>query len=63
MTNFLLGMATMYFLFNLMVVIYIVITEGREILKLKKNKFKIILVLLSMFFVGVPFVVINRDNF
>ncbi len=63
MTNFLLGMATMYFLFNLMVVIYIVITEGREILELKKNKFKIILVLLSMFFVGVPFVVINRDNF
>ena len=63
MTNFLLGMATMYFLFNLMVVIYIVITEGREILELKKNKFKVILVLLSMFFVGVPFVVINRDNF
>jgi integral membrane sensor domain MASE1 len=63
MTNFLLGMATMYFLFNLMVVIYIVITEGREILKLKKNKFKIILVVLSMFFVGVPFVVINRDIF
>ena len=63
MIKFLLGMATMYFLFNLMVVIYIVITEGREILELKKNKFKVILVLLSMFFVGVPFVVINRDNF
>ena len=30
MTNFLLGMATMYFLFNLMVVIYIVITEWRD---------------------------------
>lgn len=60
---FILGMVTMYFLFNLMVVIYIVITEGREILELKKNKFKVILVLLSMFFVGVPFVVINRDNF
>ena len=63
MIKFLLGMATMYFLFNLMVVIYIVITEGREILELKKNKFKVILVLLSMFFVGVPFVVINRNNF
>lgn len=62
MTNFLLGMATMYFLLNAMIVIYIIITEGREIFKLKQNKIKVILVMLSMFLVGVPFAVVNKDK-
>ena len=62
MTNFLLGMAAMYFLLNAMIVIYIIITEGREIFKLKQNKIKVILVMLSMFLVGVPFVVVNKDK-
>ena len=62
MINFFLGMLAMYFLLNAVVVIYIIITEGKEIVKLKQNKIKIILVLLSMFFIGVPFAVINREQ-
>ena len=63
MKMFLLGMLAQYFILNLMVVAYVIITEGREILRLKQNKVKVILVLLSLLFIGVPFAVINREQF
>ena len=63
MTNFLLGMLAMYLLLNTVFIIYIVITEWQDFWNLKKNKIKIFLLLLSMFFIGVPYAIMNRDSF
>ena len=63
MTNFLLGMLATYLLLNIAFIIYIVITEWQDFWNLKRNKIKIFLLVLSMFFIGLPFAIMNKDSF